>query len=51
VLREEIMLDTDWTEVVDQLNVDLHFPCGAVVMPGVRNMLQGAMQVIHGERR
>lgn len=51
MLHEEIMLNADWNEVVDQLNVDWRSPCGAVVMPGERKMLQGATQVIHGERR
>lgn len=27
------MLNADWSELVDQLNVDLRSPCGAVVMP------------------
>jgi len=50
-LREEIMLNADWTEVVDQLSVDVRSPCGAVGMPGVRKMLQAVTQVIQGERR
>ncbi len=45
------MLNADWAEVVDQLNVDLRSPCGMVVIPGMRKMLQAVTRVTHGESR
>lgn len=51
MLREELVRNVDWAEAVALFKADARYPCGAVVLPGMRKVAHAATKAVNGEHR